>query len=473
MATASGDLAHTQQNCGGCNKPSFVDGTTVACNQCRRWYHSACAGGTGEIADGSWSCVACILSSSGPAKSVISTSSTRSTRVRLELLRLEELQKTKEKHMIERQERERLREERVQKEKEELAQKYIDEKYALLLSETLEDGASSVRSRNSRQKSLDKVNDWIEARHQENSCAETMLGDSILSFRLPLAAENQNRLHHGTPLSSLGAKVVTISESTPNRNLMEPIAEHSLPTSTTTQPLPPPPALVTTVSVTPEQPNKKLHAPTSDSQLLQSSTSVGLPTPLVQSRQVTSAMFTPGVAMSSTPATFSIVPPRPVATWMGPPMPESSSALPSVPVHGPMTGQPHLHRSHETQTSRLPPWQSYQSLPSHSRLPMLNESVLGQYQQQMAARQVVPRELPVFTGNPEDWPIFISSYCNSTLMCGYTDAENLMRLQKCLRGNAMDAVRSNLLLPSSVPQVMDTLETLFGNPERLIQSLLN
>lgn len=148
MAAASGDLAHTQQNCGGCNKPSFVDGTTVACNQCRRWYHSACAGGTGEIADGSWSCVACILSSSGPAKSVISTSSTRSTRVRLELLRLEELQKTKEKHMIERQERERLREERVQKEKEELAQKYIDEKYALLLSETLEDGASSVRSRN-------------------------------------------------------------------------------------------------------------------------------------------------------------------------------------------------------------------------------------------------------------------------------------------------------------------------------------
>ncbi|XP_062713248.1 uncharacterized protein LOC134290198 [Aedes albopictus] len=101
------------------------------------------------------------------------------------------------------------------------------------------------------------------------------------------------------------------------------------------------------------------------------------------------------------------------------------------------------------------------------------QSLWGQFQQQLSARQVVPKELPVFTGCPEEWPLFISSFCNSTAMCGYSQAENLMRLQKCLKGRALEAVRSNLLLPSSVPKVMETLETLFGSPERLVQSLLN
>ncbi|XP_062713719.1 uncharacterized protein LOC134290573 [Aedes albopictus] len=58
-------------------------------------------------------------------------------------------------------------------------------------------------------------------------------------------------------------------------------------------------------------------------------------------------------------------------------------------------------------------------------------------------------------------------------MCGYSQSENLMRLQRCLKGKALEAVRSNLLLPSSVPKIMETLETLFGSPERLVQSLLN
>ncbi|XP_052562935.1 BRD4-interacting chromatin-remodeling complex-associated protein-like [Culex pipiens pallens] len=94
------------------------------------------------------------------------------------------------------------------------------------------------------------------------------------------------------------------------------------------------------------------------------------------------------------------------------------------------------------------------------------------FQQQMAARQVVPMELPIFTGNPEDWPLFISSYHHSTEMCGFTDAENLIRLQNCLQGFARETVQSNLLLPSTVPQVLETLEMIFGNPARLIQSLL-
>ncbi|XP_062713936.1 uncharacterized protein LOC134290758 [Aedes albopictus] len=84
----------------------------------------------------------------------------------------------------------------------------------------------------------------------------------------------------------------------------------------------------------------------------------------------------------------------------------------------------------------------------------------------------MPRELPKFNGDPQEWPIIYSSFKNTTEVCGYTDAENLARLQRSLGGSALDAVRSRLLLPASVPFVMDTLHKLYGRPEILINSLL-
>lgn len=50
--------------------------------------------------------------------------------------------------------------------------------------------------------------------------------------------------------------------------------------------------------------------------------------------------------------------------------------------------------------------------------------------------------------------------------------ENLARLQRCLKGPALESVQSRLLLPSSVPHVLATLETLYGRPELLIHALL-
>ncbi|XP_055633544.1 uncharacterized protein LOC129773906 [Toxorhynchites rutilus septentrionalis] len=96
----------------------------------------------------------------------------------------------------------------------------------------------------------------------------------------------------------------------------------------------------------------------------------------------------------------------------------------------------------------------------------------GPSNEQMAARQVMPRELPNFSGDPQDWPLFYSSFCNSTEACGYTDSENLARLQRCLKGSALEAVRSRLLMPQSVPFVIDILRRLYGRPEILIHSLL-
>ncbi|XP_062704660.1 uncharacterized protein LOC134286963 [Aedes albopictus] len=95
----------------------------------------------------------------------------------------------------------------------------------------------------------------------------------------------------------------------------------------------------------------------------------------------------------------------------------------------------------------------------------------GPTNRQLAARQVMGKDLPTFSGNPEEWPIWISNFRRSTSTCGFSEDENLIRLQRCLKGPALEAVRSRLLCPSSVPHVIRTLEMRYGRPETLIRSM--
>ena len=90
----------------------------------------------------------------------------------------------------------------------------------------------------------------------------------------------------------------------------------------------------------------------------------------------------------------------------------------------------------------------------------------------LVARQALSKDLPIFSGKPEDWPVFISSYEESTKLCGYLYAENPLRLQKALKGKAYDLVVSQLLLPKNVPEILKTLKMMFGRPEIIINSLI-
>ncbi|XP_070066913.1 uncharacterized protein [Drosophila virilis] len=49
--------------------------------------------------------------------------------------------------------------------------------------------------------------------------------------------------------------------------------------------------------------------------------------------------------------------------------------------------------------------------------------------------------------------------------CGFSNEENLIRLQKCLRGQALDAVRGKLMIPATVPYAIGTLRMLYGRSE--------
>ncbi|XP_065361898.1 uncharacterized protein LOC135955477 [Calliphora vicina] len=88
---------------------------------------------------------------------------------------------------------------------------------------------------------------------------------------------------------------------------------------------------------------------------------------------------------------------------------------------------------------------------------------------------IMPRktqDLPDFCGDPEDWPLFYTAFTQSTAAYGYTNLENNQRLQKCLKGNAREVIKSLLIHPDNVDAVIEQLKFRFGRPEQLIHSQL-
>lgn len=82
------------------------------------------------------------------------------------------------------------------------------------------------------------------------------------------------------------------------------------------------------------------------------------------------------------------------------------------------------------------------------------------------------QDLPEFSGEPEDWPLFFTAYTQSTATYGYTNFENNQRLQKCLKGDTKEMMKSLLIHPDNVNAVIEQLKFRFGRPEQLIHSQL-
>lgn len=83
------------------------------------------------------------------------------------------------------------------------------------------------------------------------------------------------------------------------------------------------------------------------------------------------------------------------------------------------------------------------------------------------------QDLPPFSGQPEDWPIFYTAFLQSTSSYNYTNLENNQRLQKSLTGEARESVKSLLIHPDNVFAIIEQLRFRFGRPEQLIRSQLN
>jgi len=153
------------------------------------------------------------------------------------------------------------------------------------------------------------------------------------------------------------------------------------------------------------------------------------------------------------------------------------ATLPSQRMHPHATQTlPHATHSHSAHTIQTHPTYTSHTHSAHTILPQheyvqphFNTSTLSQ--SQIAARQPVPRDLPIFSGEPEAWSFFIATYNRTNTACGYTDDENIGRLQYALRGAAFEAVGHLLSFPDGLNEVMATLKARFGRPDLIVESM--
>ncbi|XP_065197638.1 uncharacterized protein LOC135829160 [Sycon ciliatum] len=88
------------------------------------------------------------------------------------------------------------------------------------------------------------------------------------------------------------------------------------------------------------------------------------------------------------------------------------------------------------------------------------------------ARQSTAKDLPQFSGHADEWPAFIFALEHTTRECGFSNGENLGRLQKALRGKAKEAVQGMMTLPDNVGEVISILRMRFGRPDQIVQNLI-
>ncbi|XP_053663516.1 uncharacterized protein LOC128712653 [Anopheles marshallii] len=104
--------------------------------------------------------------------------------------------------------------------------------------------------------------------------------------------------------------------------------------------------------------------------------------------------------------------------------------------------------------------------------PATQRRVLPLTPEQESARKSIPKELPAFSGDVGQWPLFYATYVRSTILCGFSDDENLIWLQRALRGPALESVDHLMLLPDGLPKVIEILRTEYGRPDLIVDSLI-
>ncbi|XP_062707580.1 uncharacterized protein LOC115257239 isoform X2 [Aedes albopictus] len=499
------------ENCCPCGLPD--SGKMVECERCLIYHHYTCADVGDSIAndDRQFVCKTCTqlaIVSHGSRSGRSSTSSTRAARAALELQRLEEEKQLHAKQLADEAQREKSQREKAFQ----LEQQFLAKKYDLLLSQLDEpEDAGSVRSRRSS-RGARRIADWVDSQSVPTSAStgikptttgqQSRTGSTVaapvstvqakVSDAMTLLPPSADRLTEEFAqlqerMERLQQKLRSASNHAdpPATSIpkSQPLMSQGLPTSRSQHLLVPPLQYQPIRSQPAITWNPRLFASTRTSTLPSRTETPFVSSSIPQAASVSQACFDiittnqineSSLSVLDTPPNahiHSIPQPIPLTEPCTPPPRPPAVSHDFQPSIGstPLAYQSLSRPSVQTVSSFLSPvvTPSIQSTPQHPQQPFN-----GPNPQQLAARHVVPKDLPLFSGDPVEWPLFFSSYRNSTEMCGFSDGENLLRLQRCLKGNAMEAVRSFLLNPSSVPIVIDTLQTLYGRPELIINSLL-
>ncbi|XP_055623485.1 uncharacterized protein LOC129766911 [Toxorhynchites rutilus septentrionalis] len=523
-----------EKYCKKCDRPDLQEGM-VCCDACESWVHFNCAGVGESIAepDKSWKCSDCLADCEGAAKSdvsfnesSVSKSSRVSQRLQLSLQLLEDQRKLKQKRADEEERIRKLEEEAKLKQLDE-EQEYLKQRYALLMRIEDEKDSSSRRSGVSVKNRCERMEKWLskEAKVGGAEQLKSSTPGEKVTLPVPNISQTNPRVTQSMTVSS---KVGSSSSPTPlNQGMLYPDPTIPVPGGSVT-------ALAKSYEslVVPTVSGIKSYLPLSSTDPV--TVAITASGELFTSGKITptvTASIVPVVPQIPNASLAGILNPpislgtAPVYAYpaMNTMVSSATGLVPSIQCgYSGVYGNPQQYLDRSTASSMpylsfpsvsngappgYPPLisatvSSFPGIPSNPNVfppisasypvtrPVMMPSVLptmpgtdvnrfnssivsvGPTSAQLAARQVMPRELPKFSGDPEEWPMFYSSFKNTTEVCGYTDAENLARLQRCLGGSALEAVKSRLLLPASVPYVMETLRKLYGRPETLISSLL-
>lgn len=90
----------------------------------------------------------------------------------------------------------------------------------------------------------------------------------------------------------------------------------------------------------------------------------------------------------------------------------------------------------------------------------------------LTMKRATIQQLPAFSGDSKEWPLFNSVYMRTAEDGRFSDRENIERLRKALKGEARDTVVNLLMFSEKAQVVMDELSKVYGRPERVIVGLM-
>ncbi|XP_065084732.1 uncharacterized protein LOC135706971 [Ochlerotatus camptorhynchus] len=513
--------------CVACDRPNSAD-NFVSCDRCEGWWHMSCAGVTDSIEDCEWVCIKC-LPVPAPSISVTSTSSARQARLQLELRRLTEMRELERMAMnveLERKFLERkyqMMEKSLQEEEDDLesARSHTIRQEDMKRAKDIEDWVEKQSADLEESGSIRSLSVKLMVKKLEKTKINP--GSGTHSRKSPAVIGNSADIRVGTriqlpppPVSSgeqgsvdLGKRKELLQppEDKPSDLTFEQIAalqDHLARCKMQLQPTASDPnpygmlkpcepdvskgAVPKTCSKSVRPAKERLSlfitkpAPgnvnpegnrETSTKRKEQNPRVILPEHLspIKQRNATNA---PQQQRAHAPQWITETEPRLLSSLARRPKETSQERNPTNPTSVHANIIPTIHD--EQQLNEIDPVfvGSQRRTRARAAEPQnLREEGydIGPTHQQLAARQVLPRDLPTFSGNPADWPVFISQYEYTTDACGYSDGENMVRLQRCLKGPAWESVRSRLILPASVPLVIQTLKMRYGRSELLIESL--
>ncbi|XP_055605994.1 uncharacterized protein LOC129754139 [Uranotaenia lowii] len=466
------------QNCQACDHNDTFD-DMVQCDRCLTWWHFHCVGVNASISSQNWICRICI-DSTNSHRSVSSSGSA--------------LQRLRERQELERQ--------RVDIE---LRQKFLDEQYALINAEEFQ----SFQSRPSASASIiaadKRTKEWVESIHSDegNSGKEPASSTTLSNEPLHIAtskeltelnhrleqyqgkAITENRLvefqqqlqqcqemlaalssmehdAESTRMILTGKHCAKLTGATPKTvNVGNTVAKQPTDANEFAKRKAAPAAQIGVESTVP--PFNCQAYPTMKQLAQNNRPTINNIYESGQLRQEPARPPYPNVMRNTRMSNQSR---QPQAVHCSTTLPDPSWSRYAQP-----TNQPICHSQFPQSTSRV----RIRSNQLNQHGNATSSDFMNAVQltpQQLAARQSFARELPPFTGDPAEWPIFIGNFEYTTAVCGYTNGENMLRLQRSLKGYALETVRSRLVIPAAVPQVIEALRAKFGRPDFLINSLL-